>query len=442
MQKKHKTSPSNRGSTSKKSYESKVESGRERGIRQSQSGSKYDKQVSDYAQKKGFETDFSGRQASGSDQGLGGKSGASQEFDRRQRIEGGTTTAEDRRQMESIADITGKDPYKKEEKYDAKEEFWDETNNRWDIRKARQNIPFFQQMTGRKIAQITADGTIIFADQLGGTMRFMKLMDKLNALGSEYTGFQPGKALTEGGMGDQGKAALYNKLKDMSTGEFQDFLNRKGNLDRIMEFAGQGAGGGPSPDFDMNKLKSGGREYLMSLLEGTGGEDFQMLKLKNSSDKRDRQKYYELNPHLLQTSGGLEEAARAGISYVPGYGPVEKPEGPGFESQGIAGIGGGGGALPPTDPTTDPTKVPDYVLKQQYMPNFTPDYSGGAEQMHIAGGYWDPRTQKWIGGGPWGTTGKYQFNQGGIVGISPLLFKNQGGMVNDGGIKSFKKYGY
>jgi hypothetical protein len=32
--------------------------------------------------------------------------------------------------------------------------------------------------------------------------------------------------------------------------------------------------------------------------------------------------------------------------------------------------------------------------------------------------------------------------QGGLVGTSPLLFKNQGGMVNDGGIKSFKKYGY
>jgi len=98
--------------------------------------------------------------------------------------------------------------------------------------------------------------------------------------------------------------------------------------------------------------------------------------------------------------------------------------------------------LPPvTDPTTDPTKVPDYVLKQQYMPGFTPDYSGGAEQMQIAGGYWDPITKKWIGS-PWGTQGQYQFNQGGIVGTNPLLFKNKGGMVNDGGIKSFKKYGY
>ena len=87
------------------------------------------------------------------------------------------------------------------------------------------------------------------------------------------------------------------------------------------------------------------------------------------------------------------------------------------------------------------------------MPGFTPDYSGGAEQMHIAGGYWDPVAKKWIGGGgPWGTQSQYQFppnpnpviglNQGGIVGTSPLLFKNQGGMVNDNGIKAFKKYGY
>ena len=335
-------------------------------------------------------------------------------------------------------------PEKKKEQYDAIEDFWNKDLGTWDIRKARQNIPLLQQLTGRKIANITADGTIIFADQMGGTMTFMQVMDKLSSGLDKLTGFKPEKALTKGGMGDQGKAALWNKLKDMSPGEFQDFLNRKGNLDRIMEFAGQGAAGGPSPDFDMNKLKSGGREYLMSLLEGTAGEDFEMLKLKNSSDKRDRQKYYELSPHLLQTSGGLEEAAMAGVSYIPGYGPVERPEREKYNQ-----VGGGGGGIGDisTTPDTTTTTVPDYVLKQQYMPNFTPDYSGGAEQMHIAGGYWDPRTQKWIGGGPWGTTGQYQFPvttmaQGGIVGTSPLLFKNQGGMVNDGGIKSFKKYGY
>ena len=52
--------------------------------------------------------------------------------------------------------------------------------------------------------------------------------------------------------------------------------------------------------------------------------------------------------------------------------------------------------------------------------------------------------QEWL---PYSTQNQYQappttMAQGGIVGTSPLLFKNQGGMVNDGGIKSFKKYGY
>ena len=61
--------------------------------------------------------------------------------------------------------------------------------------------------------------------------------------------------------------------------------------------------------------------------------------------------------------------------------------------------------------------------------------------MHIAGGWWDPVAKKWIGS-PWGTQNQFQFNQGGIVGTSPLLFKNQGGMASDNGIKSFKKYGY
>ena len=351
-----------------------------------------------------------------------------------------------------IPPIDDDDEEDKKKQYDAIEYFWDEENNRWDIRKANQpkNLAFLQRLTGRKIANITADGKIIFADEVGGEARFMKLADALNQLGAKWTGFDPTKALTEGGMGDQGKAALWNKLNDMSPGEFQDFLNRKGNLDRIMEFAGQGAAGGPSPDFDMNKLKSGGREYLMSLLESTASgsaEDFQSLKDKNSSKKSDRERYWKNNPP--RTQGDLEEAAMSGITWIEGYGPVEKPEGQ--LSQGIGGIGGGGGGVTPTDPTTDPTttKVPDYVLKQQYMPGFTPSYTGGPEQMHIAGGYWDPVAKKWIGQGPWGTQGQYQFPpqtptmaQGGIVGTSPLLFKNQGGMVNDNGIKAFKKYGY
>jgi len=308
------------------------------------------------------------------------------------------------------------------------------------------DLRLLEKKLGQKA--IIKNGKIFFVDKTGSVVPAFSMIDKLGGALDYATGFKAEKALTEGGMGDQGKAALFHKLSAMDPEQFREFLNRKGNLDRIREFSGD-----MSPtamaDFEA-KLKAAsaeggvGGQFFADMIASTGGEDFEMLKLKNSPNKADRQKYYELNPHLLQTSGGLEEASMAGVSYIPGYGPVERPEREKYNQ-----VGGGGGGIGDisTTPDTTTTTVPDYVLKQQYMPNFTPDYSGGAEQMHIAGGYWDPRTQKWIGGGPWGTTGQYQFPittmaQGGIVGTSPLLFKNQGGMVNDGGIKSFKKYGY
>ena len=105
--------------------------------------------------------------------------------------------------------------------------------------------------------------------------------------------------------------------------------------------------------------------------------------------------------------------------------------------------GGGIGDIPttPTDPTDPNIPTPDYYLRRQYMPGFTPSYTGGPEQMQVAGGYYDPVTNKFIGN-PYGTASQYQFAQGGIVGTSPLLFKNQGGMASNKGIKSFKNYGY
>ena len=251
-------------------------------------------------------------------------------------------------------------------------------------------------------------------------------------------------------MGDQGKAALWHKLSGMDPEQFREFLNRKGNLDRIREFSGD-----MSPkamaDFEA-KLKAAastggaGGQFFADMIASTAGEDFEMLKLKNSPDKKDRERYYQLNPHLLQTSGGLEEAARAGISYIPGFGPVDMPEGHSGQFQQQAG--GVGDIPPPTTPTDPNIPTPDFLLKRQYMPGFTPNYLGGPEQMQIAGGYYDPVTKKFIGN-PYGTASMYQFPrqvttmaQGGIVGTNPLLFKNQGGMANDKGIKSFKKYGY
>ena len=331
-----------------------------------------------------------------------------------------------------------------EDKKDEKEqvndyEYYLLPNGNLDIRKVKRNKLFFENLTGKKIANITADGTIIFQDQTQGIGQ-LKLVDLLGGALDKLTGFNPNKALTEGGMGDQGKAALFHKLSGMDPEQFREFLNRKGNLDRIREFSGD-----MSPkamaDFEA-QLKAAsstggaGGQFFANMIASTGGEDFEMLKLKNSPKKADKERYWKLNPP--RTSGDLEEAAMAGISYIDGYGPIERPNRGGNQQGG--GIGDFQTTPPPATDLT-PTNVPDFVLKRQYMPNFTPSYLGGPEQMQVAGGYYDPVTKKFIGN-PYGTANQYQFAKGGIVGTSPLLFKNQGGMASDKGIKSFKKYGY
>jgi len=233
-------------------------------------------------------------------------------------------------------------------------------------------------------------------------------------------------------LGSAGAAAILKKINKAGT---------EGEKQKIMHDA---IAANPEGFNDMFSDYTGGYEDLTP-------EDFKRVLTdynagnKNFDRVMDPDSYYALHPP--QTTGEMERMLGSGITMTKeNTQMIQDARDRVSESQGqgggIGGLGGGGGALPPvTDPTPDPTKVPDYVLKQQYMPGFTPDYSGGAEQMQIAGGYWDPITKKWIGS-PWGTQGQYQFNQGGIVGTNPLLFKNKGGMVNDGGIKSFKKYGY
>ena len=297
----------------------------------------------------------------------------------------------------------------------------------------------------KKLGQkaIIRNGKVFFVDETGSTVPAFAMMDKLRGALDKFTGFDPTKAF--GDMGDTGKAALFNKISKMSGPEFEKFLNRKGNLDRLLDFAEEGGVANKNRSAVMAAIKNNDPSMFANLIKGSGGEDFE----SELSKIRNPQKYWEDNPP--RTQGDLEEAAMAGVPWARDQWNKIKDQqdiAQGFASPaGVThgGGGGGGDTTDPTDPTT--TTVPDYILKQQYMPGFTPSYTGGAEQMHIAGGYWDPRTQKWIGGGPWGTTGQYQFPittmaQGGIVGTSPLLFKNQGGMVNDNGIKAFKKYGY
>ena len=284
----------------------------------------------------------------------------------------------------------------------------------------------------KKIGQkaIIKNGKIFFVDTTGSVVPAFSMIDKLGGVLDKFTGFDPTKAF--GDMGDTGKAALFNKISNMSGVEFQEFLNRKGNLDRLLDFAEEDGVANKDRNAVMAAIKNNDPSMFANLIKGSGGEGFDkaLLKIQNP------QKYYELNPP--RTSGDLEEAAMAGVSYIPGYGPVERPDRGGQQSGG----GGGIGDFQTTPPATDTTvPTPDFLLKRQYMPGFTPNYLGGPEQMQIAGGYYDPVTKKFIGN-PYGTANQYQFAKGGIVGTSPLLFKNQGGMASDKGIKSFKNYGY
>ena len=227
-------------------------------------------------------------------------------------------------------------------------------------------------------------------------------------------------------LGSAGAANIIKKLQGLPTNEQQAYVDEiiKANPEGFQEMFGE------------HTTKVNPNEFINTLTSANAGN-------KNFDRVMDPDSYYALHPP--QTTGEMERMLGSGITMTKeNTKMIQDARDRVSESQGqgggIGGLGGGGGALPPVTDPTQPT-VPDYVLKQQYMPGFTPDYSGGAEQMQIAGGYWDPITKKWIGS-PWGTQGQYQFNQGGIVGTNPLLFKNKGGMVNDGGIKSFKKYGY
>ena len=312
---------------------------------------------------------------------------------------------------------------------------------------SERDLKFLEKKLGQKA--IIRNGRIFFIDETGSTIPYGAMIDKLGGALDVATGFKPEKAF--GTTNPRVAASFADMFEKMSPERWEDFISGKGNLDRILEYAGQFDERGEREILDL--VTSGDTKGLAGKFKklgmGLGEETF----LDEYNKRANPNQYYEDNPP--QTLGDMEDMLRSGITMTRANTQmIQEARDRVSESQGqgggIGGLGGGGGALLPTDPTTDPTKVPDYVLKQRYMPGFTPDYSGGAEQMQIAGGYWDPITKKWIGGGgPWGTTGQYQFPpqvttmaQGGIVGTSPLLFKNQGGMVNDNGIKAFKKYGY
>ena len=303
----------------------------------------------------------------------------------------------------------------------------------------------------KKIGQkaIIKNGKIFFVDTTGSVVPAFAMIDKLGGALDKFTGFRPEKSF---GSDDPRTAATFAKMfGDMDKKEFEDFLNRKGNLDRIMDYAG-----GLSPTDNaklMDLIKAGDPQALADRFM-TQGKGLDADKFQSYYDKiANPEKYYSDPKNVPQTSGGLADLASLDASQFSGdfanqiFAAREELRRMGKNPfTGNAEQSGGGigdfQTSTPTPPATDPNvPTPDFLLKRQYMPGFTPSYTGGPEQMQIAGGYYDPVTKKFIGN-PYGTASQYQFAQGGIVGTSPLLFKNQGGMASNKGIKSFKNYGY
>ena len=271
----------------------------------------------------------------------------------------------------------------------------------------KQNLPFLTRTLGAT-ARLDANGNIVFIDKTGSVIPQFKIIDALGGALDKITGFNPDSAF--GDMGATGKAALFDKISNMSEQEFTDFVNRKGNLDRILEFADEQT---PELNQKINDLiQNKDMVGFANLIKGQGGAAFDEALMK----KTNPQLYYQLNPP--QTSGQLEEAAMAGISYIPGYGPVERPD-RGGQQGGIGDIAQGQ-TPPPGSGTTPPPDPGDLIFRTMYRPNFTPSYTGGPEQIQLAGGFFDPITKK-IVYDPYGTANLYKFSKGGIAN-----FKNYG----------------
>tara|TARA_R100001224_G_scaffold59746_1_gene35450 strand:+ start:7226 stop:8434 length:1209 start_codon:yes stop_codon:yes gene_type:complete len=276
----------------------------------------------------------------------------------------------------------------------------------------KNNIPFLTKVLGAT-ARVDANGNIIFVDKTGSTIPQFKVLDALSGTLDKFTGFNPEKAFTSK-MGETGKAALFDMISNMDQVEFEDFINRKGNLDRILDFAGDL----PQPQNQkiLDLVKNKDAKGFADLIADTAGDKdkFNAELLKKTNPQR----YYEANPPTTDLE--RREARLAGVTFIPGYGPLT------FDSfQGDSGFGVPNpqqqqfaGALPPPPPsgsgTTPPPNPGDLIFRTMYRPGFTPSYTGGPEQIQLAGGFFDPRTQQVVYD-PYGTASQYRFSKGGIA---------------------------
>ena len=233
-------------------------------------------------------------------------------------------------------------------------------------------------------------------------------------------------------LGSAGAANILNKLKEITDPkQKQEFVNKIISKNK-----------GASQMFGPDLVKGITPEQFEEVLTGAniGNKNFDKNYYGTQSD------YYKLNP--ATTSGGLAELGGLDAQQFKGdpfmqqqiFNAREEASkmGGGNSLTGAGNNTGGGGGIPadPIDPT-NPYTYPDYSLIRQYRqdPGFTPNYTGGPEQMQLAGGFYDPTAQEFLfGGSGYGGSTNYIGN--------PQQYFSQGGMVDGKGLSGFKMKGF
>lgn len=241
-------------------------------------------------------------------------------------------------------------------------------------------------------------------------------------------------------LGSAGAANILNKMNQITDPEKkQEYVkqiidaNPQGFADMFADKLGLKGGKG---NYDPKKLPTP-EEFEKQLVGfNIGNKNFDKNYYGTQAD------FYKVNP-FPQTSGGIEELAGMAftgdkffdrqIDEARRLKNQMNPGGGGIAQTG--GGGGGGGSQQDQDTSTGTT--PDFGLVRQFRRDegFTPNYTGGPEQIMLAGGYFNPSTQQFMyGGGPYGTSGLFQGD--------PMQFFNKGGFVDGRGLSGFKMKGF
>ena len=232
-------------------------------------------------------------------------------------------------------------------------------------------------------------------------------------------------------LGSAGAAAILNKMNQITDPKKkQEYVkqiidaNPKGFSDMFADKLGIGKGG--LGNYDPKKLPTP-EEFEKQLVGfNIGNKNFDKNYYGTQAD------FYKVNP-FPQTSGGIEELA--GMAFT-GDKFFDRQIDEARRLKNKMNPGGGGG-VSQQDQDTSTGTIPDFGLVRQFRRDegFTPNYTGGPEQIMLAGGYFNPSTQQFMyGTGPYGTSGLFQGD--------PMQFFNKGGFVDGRGLSGFKMKGF